>query len=502
MAITWNPNDKGSTITLSNGNLTVSASSSGDDSVRATISKCSGKWYWEERVDDSSGDQIVGIGTSSASLNSLCGYDAYGYGYHRLGYKYHNGSYTSYGASWTSEGDIIGVALDLDNGKLWFAKNGVWQESGDPAAGTNEAFSGISGTFFPMASVHGTGDTRTARFIAGDQTYSPPSGFAALNFKTNLLDGKVSISPKIDSLDGKVCVSPKTISFDGKARIKNTAVKYIDGKVYVIYITTNLLDGKVRIKDTATKFLDGKTLVKNSKTNPLDGKLYVFETFIKQLDSKVILHPILCGTPALPILQVDALATSGGYFDIELPVFDVEAFVGACGDISLFMPDIDSAASVGTSCIADYKLAKLQVLSYIGATAESLLSLLDIESRGIEEIFANGAVKVPGIKILSNVKIEGLAQGVARLGTLRISSDALHGSFVEGLLSLPRLHVLGSSINGAVCEGTILLPCLSINASGYEFITAIGDIDLGLLDIFAKSRSLTDETCWILKYEG
>ena len=47
-----------------------------------------------------------------------------------------------------------------------------------------------------------------------------------------------------------------------------------------------------------------------------------------------------------------------------------------------------------------------------------------------------------------------------------------------------------------------MLPCLDIDASGYEFITATGDVDLGLLDIFAKSRSLTDETCWILKYNG
>jgi hypothetical protein len=29
-------------------------------------------------------------------------------------------------------GDIIGVALDLDNNKLYFSKNGVWQNSGDP----------------------------------------------------------------------------------------------------------------------------------------------------------------------------------------------------------------------------------------------------------------------------------------------------------------------------------------------------------------------------------
>jgi hypothetical protein len=31
--------------------------------------------------------------------------------------------------------DIIGVALDLDNKNLYFSKNGVFQNSGDPTSG-------------------------------------------------------------------------------------------------------------------------------------------------------------------------------------------------------------------------------------------------------------------------------------------------------------------------------------------------------------------------------
>ena len=33
-------------------------------------------------------------------------------------------------------GDIIGFALDLDNNKLYFSKNGTWQNSGDPTSGS------------------------------------------------------------------------------------------------------------------------------------------------------------------------------------------------------------------------------------------------------------------------------------------------------------------------------------------------------------------------------
>ena len=44
---TWNPSDKGTNITLSNGNLTVAKGNAGWESVRATIGVSSGKWYWE-----------------------------------------------------------------------------------------------------------------------------------------------------------------------------------------------------------------------------------------------------------------------------------------------------------------------------------------------------------------------------------------------------------------------------------------------------------------------
>ena len=45
-----------------------------------------------------------------------------------------NGSNVSYGNSY-AVGDIIGVALDLDNNKLYFSKNGTFQNSGDPTSG-------------------------------------------------------------------------------------------------------------------------------------------------------------------------------------------------------------------------------------------------------------------------------------------------------------------------------------------------------------------------------
>jgi hypothetical protein len=185
MAVTWNPSDKHSTITLSNGNLTAEANPGGAYNVRATEFKSSLKYYWEIYIDSKFDGIIIGIGTSSAALNQLLGNDVYGWGYRNSGKILHNNSEASYGNSFTT-GDIIGVALDMSTGKIWFAKNNVWQSSGDPAAGTNEAYSGITGSVAPMVTCrYGSGsnvDKLTARFSSAGFSYTPPTGFVSLEY--------------------------------------------------------------------------------------------------------------------------------------------------------------------------------------------------------------------------------------------------------------------------------------------------------------------------------
>ena len=43
----------------------------------------------------------------------------------------------SYGSSW-SDGDIIQIACDMENGAIYFGKNGTWQNSGDPTSGASK----------------------------------------------------------------------------------------------------------------------------------------------------------------------------------------------------------------------------------------------------------------------------------------------------------------------------------------------------------------------------
>ena len=176
--VTWNPADKNVNIVLSEGDLRADNAENLEAGVRATSSKASGKWCWEVKVLAAGSGVCIGIGASGSPLDNVWGYtgDAYGYSYN--GKKVH-GSYINYGASYTTN-DIIGIFVDYDVGKIWFAKNNVVQGGGDPVAGTGEAFSGISGTYFPGVSVQGNVDAAVeARFTVGDQTYEPLTGFSA-----------------------------------------------------------------------------------------------------------------------------------------------------------------------------------------------------------------------------------------------------------------------------------------------------------------------------------
>lgn len=177
---TWNPSDKSADITLSNGDLTAKSTNNGHDCARTIFSASSGKWYWEFTIDYDSGSSgsVVGLGVAGSSLSSALGNGNDEFGYRSNGDKGNSYSFVPYGDTWTT-GDIIGIALDRDNGKVWFSKNGTWQDSGDPANGTGEAYSGINDTMFGMFSLYFTDEQITANFGASAFSYTAPTGFTA-----------------------------------------------------------------------------------------------------------------------------------------------------------------------------------------------------------------------------------------------------------------------------------------------------------------------------------
>lgn len=172
---TYDPSAKSADITLTNSNLTATGTAGAWKSAKASEGVSTGKWYWEITIDAVVTGAMVGVGKSAASVNNYAGVDTNGWSYGWGGEKWHNSSNTAYGASWT-DGDVISVALDLTAGKIWFAKNGVWQNSGDPAAGTGEAFSSVTGPVTPQDSPYSSSGM-TANFGQFDMTYTPPTGF-------------------------------------------------------------------------------------------------------------------------------------------------------------------------------------------------------------------------------------------------------------------------------------------------------------------------------------
>lgn len=180
---TWNPLAKPAASSTSNGNLTAVTTTAADERIFSTIAVSSGKWYWEiTPTAISSGGCMVAV-TSSAyeykTANLASGDD--GYGYYTTGNKYNPSTATSYGNTFTTN-DVIGVALDMDNGKIYFSKNGTFQNSGNPVAGTNAAFTSISGTYSPSVSNGGAGSSCTVEANFGQRpfAYTAPSGFKAL----------------------------------------------------------------------------------------------------------------------------------------------------------------------------------------------------------------------------------------------------------------------------------------------------------------------------------
>jgi len=175
----------------------------------ATIAPSSGKWYWEVELDSTDGSNPSNTGISNLDeddKSNMPSKKTWGYGYNAsTGDKQNNGSNSSYGSSYTS-GDIIGVAMDLENGAVWFSKNGTWQNSAtqseiEAGTTTNSAFtftvggsyapyvadntSGVAFTWLvnfgnpPFAISSGNSDGKGY----GNFEYAVPSGYYALNTK-------------------------------------------------------------------------------------------------------------------------------------------------------------------------------------------------------------------------------------------------------------------------------------------------------------------------------
>ena len=166
---TLDPSNKGTNATLSSGNLNL-VSSSGYSSARSTISKTSGKWYWECTVTSPSSNMFGGVAQSTSNLNSYAGIDAVSWGFdyeNPTFYKWYNSGATALNnPTPLVTGDVIGFALDMGGGTLQVYVNNISQGN----------HAGITGTVFAQGSTNSTG-SNLYNFGATAFTYSPPATY-------------------------------------------------------------------------------------------------------------------------------------------------------------------------------------------------------------------------------------------------------------------------------------------------------------------------------------
>lgn len=122
--------------TGSNINLTATSGQNSWEILSSTFAVNSGKWYAEFKMGSNQVEcgimDIEQMTTSDIYPGSV----SRGFGYRNNGDVYKGGSGQSGTFASYTAGDIIGVAMDLTNNKLYLSKNGTWQNSGDPTSGS------------------------------------------------------------------------------------------------------------------------------------------------------------------------------------------------------------------------------------------------------------------------------------------------------------------------------------------------------------------------------
>ena len=154
--------------TITNGNLKLSSGGSASQGT-GTLAVTSGQFYYEAT-----------IGQVASSTNSWVGFTQLPWGSYNKTFvyaangQYYNGSaFASYGATYTA-GDVIGVAIDVTNSTITFYKNNTSQ-----GQKTSLAISGLPMTVASYLST--SGDNISFNFGQQPFTYTPPTGYVALN---------------------------------------------------------------------------------------------------------------------------------------------------------------------------------------------------------------------------------------------------------------------------------------------------------------------------------
>jgi len=206
-------------LTLSEGNTT--ATTTNYKYAVSTMAVSSGRWYMEMKVTHAC--MIMGIQdmikANDGLRNTAIFWSSGSEAFHLDGFsKFSNDSYGDISSDASdyptyTNGDIIGMALDLDNNKLQYSKNGTWYNSANPGSGTSnmetiDAPSTLTSGFYGIV----VGDTCSASDGTFYMNFGGSSGFSISsanqdgngygNFEYSVPSGYLSLCTKNLGSDG------------------------------------------------------------------------------------------------------------------------------------------------------------------------------------------------------------------------------------------------------------------------------------------------------------
>ena len=234
-------------------------------SARAEIGFSTGKWYWEATpVTLALNYAMLGVGTSTDNLATHCGVYPTEYAYYSFtGRSYTSNIATVYGATY-NDGDIIGIALDMDAGTISFYKNGVSQ---------GVAYTGLSGTLYPMCSLHNAiGDSWSFNFGDSDFFFDIPSGYNSPIYNVSYSSGSVTTTSKFCPLSsGSATTSSScTVTSVHKPAVVITTIQ-LSGAGSAVYTIPVTGSGLATISSTSAYDIHVKFTPSSSGSSALSG---------------------------------------------------------------------------------------------------------------------------------------------------------------------------------------------------------------------------------------
>ena len=178
-----------SNTTLTNINSTLTGGNQGVayNTVRANMGATKGKWYWEVKAADNAEIDQIGVSemTFRPAIGNTGGFtsniNAYGVQLSN-GYKVGSGQSGAAYMGGFSANDIMMIALDLDNDKITFGKNGQWA---DGSGNVNQTYGNSTAAFTGLTSDLGYMPTQCMRDSAGNNSGTSHYNFGGGVFGTS-----------------------------------------------------------------------------------------------------------------------------------------------------------------------------------------------------------------------------------------------------------------------------------------------------------------------------